>query len=425
MAESEAPAASTESASEKNEDGTSEESALLNSSSSKSSSSSKGVSFKLPEGHTDERKSLSQSQRSGSLADMSSFLESFKEFQKAVSGVLDTKEGTEAVKKKSSKHVKWSSRHTLDKSFSRTKLDRPPKYIEEPGLPRTKRLERTRLSKRLQSMEFPQDACFQALKMSNDDVSNAMSRLLRWFPKGQGGKTMCSQLLDQIIRAEKKLSELRQKMKDTFATGSIVTQLRMLYTAYKDHDDSDKNYLTPAEFGSLTHSLGVDLSSSELHEIIEKLDENQDGEIQFEEFLSWWDKSEVTKLYEANKDDLEDLFDRAKKPIKRYSSTIFNEDGTPVSAFPMPGSIRKKRSKKFLDKVDRKPDFRGRRHTYGYELGKKKLKNCASATRISDMISKFDMYKKDSPRTLPTLDVEAEKKKKKRSKHSQSAPALV
>ena len=246
---------------------------------------------------------------------MSSFLSSFKEFQKTVSGVLEKSESIK-IKKKKSKHVQWNSRHTLDRSFSITKLDKPPKYIEEPGLKRNKKLERTRLAKRLHSMEFSLDACFQALKMTGDDVSRAMRRLLHWFPKGQGGRDMCTKLLEQIHRAETKLRELREKMQSTFDKGSIVQQLRMLFTTYKDHDDGDKNYLTPEEFGALTHSLGVTLSAGELHEIIEKLDENQDGEIQFEEFLLWWDNDDVMKMYQKNRDDLEGLFERAQSPSR-------------------------------------------------------------------------------------------------------------
>ena len=79
----------------------------------------------------------------------------------------------------------------------------------------------------------------------------------------------------------------------------------------------------------------------------------------------------------------------------------------------MPGAIKKKRSKRFRERMNAKPDFKGRRHTYGDSLSKKSLKHCASATRIADMINKFDMYKKDSPRILPALDVEAEKNKKR------------
>ena len=48
------------------------------------------------------------------------------------------------------------------------------------------------------------------------------------------------------------------------------------------------------EFGALTRSLGVELSAEELEEIILKLDENGDGEIQFDELLEWWDEPAVT-----------------------------------------------------------------------------------------------------------------------------------
>ena len=377
----------------------------------------KRVSFSVPDEETGKKEAdeAFKRVRSGSLADMSAFLNSFKEFQSNLNETL--KDGA---------HINTNitgARHTLAADGD----DKPSKYVEETNLERNKKIERTRLALRLHQIDFPLDASMQALKLEDNDISKAVKALLKWFPKGEGGKKMAQNLTNRIVRAEKQLTALRKQMKRTFETGSLVRQLEMLWKTYKDHDKGDKEYLTPEEFGSLTHSLGVTLSSTELAEIIVKLDENEDGEIQFEEFLEWWSNDEITKLYEDNIHNLKALFraddsdaddsgedsdsdDKTQKAKSFANLTVDTGHSSPkANGKKKLPPLEKSPSVRFSAKLHSSPQYVGRRKTFGPD----ESENSAAASRIASLLDAFDNHRRNNllEALSPTTAVNVVKKK--------------
>ena len=83
------------------------------------------------------RKKPDEQHRKGSLADMSAFLNSFKEFQQSMGVALDSKLGSSKVTTSvdkgegDAKGEMWKARHT----FAADKDASPPVYIEDPDLP--------------------------------------------------------------------------------------------------------------------------------------------------------------------------------------------------------------------------------------------------------------------------------------------------
>ena len=159
------------------------------------------------------------------------------------------------------------------------------------------------------------------------------------------------------------------------------------------------------------------LSSSELAEIIEKLDENEDGEIQFEEFLEWWDKDDITSLYEEHCDDLKALFSKVPEVDVELDTAPqgglrarLSSDFTSLSLESPSGKNQKEKlpplarkpSQKFLEKMDRSPKYLGRRRTWGSD-NVDGAQTSQVASRIEDLLNKYETIRKHRPNFLEAL----------------------
>ena len=66
------------------------------------------------------------------------------------------------------------------------------------------------------------------------------------------------------------------------------------------NDGGKKEYLTPQEFDTLSKLLGVFLSPKELDAAVAEIDEDGNGQIEVDEYLTWWGDAELLELYEAD-----------------------------------------------------------------------------------------------------------------------------
>ena len=173
-------------------------------------------------------------------------------------------------------------------------------YQPEEGLSREEINLRLRLGKRLSTMNFPLDACMQALKCKGTkDLDGVCELLLHWFPKGSGSRTRIYNLAKIIQNSERKLSEVASAIKQTMARGNVVERYGELKKHFQKYDSGQKGFLSPSEFDKLTHCMGVYLSHAELGESIAQLDEDENGRIEFHEYLSWWGDEEITKYFQT------------------------------------------------------------------------------------------------------------------------------
>jgi Ca2+-binding EF-hand superfamily protein len=94
-------------------------------------------------------------------------------------------------------------------------------------------------------------------------------------------------------------------------------------------DDGAKEYLTPKEFDKLSRELGVFLSPTELSAAIDEIDEDGNGQIEVDEYLTWWGDPELLELFEADEEGITipsvELEDNEAEDV--MSSEDENDDG--------------------------------------------------------------------------------------------------
>ena len=67
-----------------------------------------------------------------------------------------------------------------------------------------------------------------------------------------------------------------------------ITDEKALLKAFMRHDENGDGYLQQEEFESLMLSLGVELDRDELDAIFFQIDVDNDKNIVYDEFRSWW-----------------------------------------------------------------------------------------------------------------------------------------
>ena len=187
-------------------------------------------------------------------------------------------------------------------------------------------IERTRLARRLSTLSFPMKACMAALEECNGDIEKSVALLLRWYPKGSGGRGAVQNLIKIIIGAEKKLQSLRAKLQILYApsmsgvsTGDVdmTSAVRAIFDKY-DHDGSGS--IDHQEFREMLKDLGVSMTKSEFQEAITMLDNDHNGEVDFEEFLGWWKQNAGNGVVLS--DDIDSLF----RHVLQEAKSIVNAD---------------------------------------------------------------------------------------------------
>jgi Ca2+-binding EF-hand superfamily protein len=67
-----------------------------------------------------------------------------------------------------------------------------------------------------------------------------------------------------------------------------ITDEKTLLKAFMRHDENGDGYLQQEEFDSLMLSLGMELNRDELDAIFFQIDVDNDKNIVYDEFRSWW-----------------------------------------------------------------------------------------------------------------------------------------
>ena len=170
---------------------------------------------------------------------------------------------------------------------------RPRPYEEEKYISAAVAKDRQRLAMRLHMLGFLLDPCLQALKQSKNSPSQAASLLLKWFPKGQGGRNLVHRMINVIEASERKLKEAHEKIKSVMSDGTPSERLLTVSRFFVECDIGDKGYLSPSEFSDLSSNLGVHLTTAELREAMLLIDEDGNGQVEMIEYIEWWGDFEV------------------------------------------------------------------------------------------------------------------------------------
>ena len=188
-------------------------------------------------------------------------------------------------------------RHTISAASALqqhlTTAMKPRKYKEEHTLSAAEARDRKRLATRLNMLGFPLDPCLQALKQGKNKPSAAASLLLKWYPKGQGGRNLVQRMVDVIETSEKKLTLAHDRIKSIMSDGTPAERLTTVSRFFLECDINEKGYLTPLEFSNLSSNLGVELSTAELREAVMLIDDDGNGRVELVEYIEWWGDEEV------------------------------------------------------------------------------------------------------------------------------------
>ena len=221
---------------------------------------------------------------------------------------------------------------------------KPRKYVPESHLTPAQTKVRRRLAVRLQAIGFPLDPCLQALKQSGNKVGRATDLLLRWYPKGSGGRNMVKRMIGVIEASENKLQKAHDKIRSVMSDGSLEDRLATVVKFFSDSDEGSKGFLTPVEFSHLSSRLGIDLSNAELREAVVTLDEDGNGQVELAEYLDWWGDEDLVALHAVkcgNDSRTQRPSRRSKlKPIntrvQRHSRTMNMPSPTFLGSSPKP-----------------------------------------------------------------------------------------
>jgi len=189
--------------------------------------------------------------------------------------------------------------------------------------------ERIRLARRLSTLSFPMKACIASLEECNGDIEKSVALLLRWYPKGSGGRGAVQNLVKIILGAEKKLKSLRAKLQILYApefnngeteceTGCEMTNaVRNIFNRY---DEDGSGTIDHQEFRKMMSDLGVEMSRAEFQEAVSMLDNDRNGTVDFEEFLGWWKQNAGNGVVLSS--DIDSLF----KHVLSEAKSIANAD---------------------------------------------------------------------------------------------------
>ena len=84
-----------------------------------------------------------------------------------------------------------------------------------------------------------------------------------------------------------------QEIKELAAKHSYSEEeIEAIAKCFGEYDADDSNSLDSAEFAKLTSDLGEAMSDTEIKEAIAALDADNNGTIDFHEFIKWWAESE-------------------------------------------------------------------------------------------------------------------------------------
>lgn len=84
-----------------------------------------------------------------------------------------------------------------------------------------------------------------------------------------------------------------QEIKELAAKHSYSEEeIEAIAKCFGEYDADDSNSLDSGEFAKLTSDLGEAMSDTEIKEAIAALDADNNGTIDFHEFIKWWAESE-------------------------------------------------------------------------------------------------------------------------------------
>jgi Ca2+-binding EF-hand superfamily protein len=250
--------------------------------------------------------------KSGTLDDFVLFLEKIKSGHDQINAILTKTNGGEPDPKVNdmpkSKYVISSDmrRNTFNGvSFQQRKKNhsRCPKIHlttnrREEALSKEIESQRFRLAQRLATMDFPLNACLQALKIKgNNNLKGVCELLLQWFPKGSGSRAMIHSLITVIETSEAKMNEMLMAIKKTMNNGTVTERFNAVKVHFNRCDSGGKGYLTASEFRNLSYQLGVILDDAELKEAILQIDIDGNGQIDIDEYLRWWGDEELVSRH--------------------------------------------------------------------------------------------------------------------------------
>ena len=196
-----------------------------------------------------------------------------------------------------------------------------PSSIQDQCPEKAHKKERTRLARRLSTLSFPMKACMAALEENNGDIEKSVALLLRWYPKGSGGRGAVQNLVKIILGAEKKLKSLRGKLQILYApemdgnagdqVGDMTDAVRNIFNKY---DVDGSGTIDHQEFRKMMEDLGVEMTRAEFQEAITMLDQDHNGLVDFEEFLGWWKQNAGNGVVLSS--DIDSLFQHVLSEAK-------------------------------------------------------------------------------------------------------------
>ena len=185
--------------------------------------------------------------------------------------------------------------------------------------------EHHRLAKRLATLDFPVEACVEALHKTDMDIKKAVDILLEWYPKGSGGRNAVQKLLKVLLGAENKLTSMKERLEGLYSEGGIdgikhpglgsPSGQSAAATIFKQFDTDNSGHIEPSEFKAMMNGIGVFMTDDEFREAITFLDEDGNGKIELDEFAHWWGKQTGASFKEMNSIDI--TFDHVEKEASK------------------------------------------------------------------------------------------------------------
>ena len=282
----------------------------------------------LPKLDTSKISSGARAKRKSKVAEMQQYLQQLEKSHAETRSVVESITGVTPQKDKPKRRQRRRSTHTFDEPTSPQKVSpshkmwveslermRPTntkKKIANPLNRRPSMLpvddEHHRLAKRLATLDFPLEACVEALHKADMDIRKAVSLLLDWYPKGAGGRAAVKNLMKVLIGAENKLASMKDKLEGLYSGGGIDGISHKIgsptgtaaATIFKQFDTDNSGHIEPEEFKSMMNGIGVFMTDDEFREAMVFLDEDGNGKIELDEFSHWWSKQTGTNFQEMN-----------------------------------------------------------------------------------------------------------------------------
>ncbi len=214
--------------------------------------------------------------------------------------------------------------------------------LKQPVTPATIRNdEHHRLAKRLATLDFPMDACLEALEKADMNIEKSVNMLLKWYPKGEGGRSAVMKLLKVLVGAEKKLDSMRGKLTSLYhpesGMGTPKTAAKSIFRQF-DHDNS--GFIDADEFSGLLKGIGVIMTEDECREAINMLDEDGNGQIEEEEFVHWWLNHSSAKTESMPVNSVFDHVEKeGRKLLNAEHSTLYLYDANSSNVWTRRGHV--------------------------------------------------------------------------------------